>query len=169
MKSNNIIQVTVVSAATIITFTGATLIIPRTAKAREYDLTLPVVQQSIETTDSVEVNPIAIDYDLFNKYSSQSIREHSKKFERWNHNPEVLEYLGITRAEALEARINGKSFKDIAIEKGLDVNEVANIFEDNLIEKLNFRMKEGKLNPQRYEKIVSNLDELRQKFIEGSF
>ncbi len=167
MKKNNIIQITVVSAATIITFTGATLVIPRAAKAEDL---IPSQTQVQSFEEIITSEPRAHKkYDHFSKFHENGIRNHAKRFEKWNHNNEVLEYLGITRTEALEARMNGKSFKDIALEKGLDVEEVANIFEDNLVEKLNKKVADGKLSTQRYEKIVSNLDELKQKFIEGDF
>ena len=157
MKNNNFVKVTVLSAVTILTFAGAIFVIPNTANAKN-------------SSSEVKYFEIANKKnDFFEKFQEKNIDRKVKKIKRWNLNSEVLEYLGITRSEAIEAKMAGKSFKDIAEEKNLDVSELSNIFEDNLVDKINLKLKEGRISQERYNKIINNLDSVKQKFLEGSF
>lgn len=159
MRNNKIAQITVLSAITIITFTGAaTVIIPTPVNAE-------TLSNAAINFSNIELEEI--DYDLYDQFKIEGVKSYVNFFERWRLNPEVLEYLGISSSEMIESRIQGKTFNEIAEDQDKDLEEVANIYEDIFVDRLNEKLQDGRISPERYEKIVSRLDSIREKFLQN--
>ncbi|MCA9380891.1 hypothetical protein KC678_01365 [Candidatus Dojkabacteria bacterium] len=169
---DKVVKVTVLSAVTIVTFAGnAALIIPNSKVNAQQDTSISTELDN--TSELFADEAISIDSDLaeilFDQYSSEGIRPKIERASKWKFNSDILEYLDITAVEAVNANQQGKTFRDIALDKDKSVEELANIFEDSLRYKLDKKLEDGNISYERYINMVNNLPSIRENFVNGVY
>ncbi|MCA9386739.1 hypothetical protein KC669_01765 [Candidatus Dojkabacteria bacterium] len=167
---DKVVKVTVLSAVTIVTFAGnAALIIPNSSvnASVNHSYTREISAYDTNLEDNSKQQDFAD--KLFKIYSTEGIRSKIDRAKEWKLNSDILEYLDISNVEAIQYIQSGKTFRDIAIERGKSVEEVANIFEDSLRYKLDRKFEEGNISYERYKNLVNNLPSIRENFINGIY
>jgi hypothetical protein len=162
----NAIKVTVLSAATVITFTGGVLVLPKSVSAETINTVVTSPEQLLSVREKVKEAVVSglseEEYlKIYEKFSNEGFYQKSKRMGMWKLNPLAAEHLGLSRIELVEQLRSGLTLREIAENQGVDFNELQEIFRDQLSERIKER-KNNHGNPVRLEKLLSSLDSINQ-------
>lgn len=162
---NNAIKVTVLSAATVVTFAGGVLILPRSVSAdslKDVSNTVNYSDVREKVKDAVVSGLSEDEYqEIFEKFSKEGMHLRSKRMGMWKFNPLISEYLGLSRTEIAEQFRGGKNLREIAEDQGADFDELQEILRDQLQERIREREGEGR-NSVRSKRILERMDSIVQ-------